>query len=211
MLAIIILLLVVGPTLAIIMLPFSLYLNLCMFITQMSLLLLSREIVNRSLREDYLNAVVYGNKRNLKTYVSYLPREGVPAFARRTLRQQEIYLAAREVYNAAPVVVQVLQAHEQGHIALGHTNWVFYLRKLRALAVAGALLVLLSFYHTLTGVSGPGAALILGGGIFLCIAPELFQFLWQGKWERGADTWAAAYVGQGNVHFVRMALRQALS
>lgn len=199
--------LVIIPSVLIVTLPVSLSLDIAMFGTQLLLLWLLQAVINRYLRDDFTEPLNYSQQKNTRTYISYLPREGTPAFARRTLRQQEIYLGIRTLRTTSQIVPQVLQAHEQGHIILGHTTLLFYLRQLRTLTIIATLVAAGSLPATLTNASGPLAALALAIFVLLLVLPELVQFLAQTAWERSADNWAAEHVGQNNVYLVRSQLK----
>lgn len=140
----------------------------------------------------------------VRTFRSYLPQENVPAFAWRRWCGQEIYLDAGFLKTAPTSIVQTLFMHEQGHVALGHTQLLFLLRCFRYIVVISGLLVLSVFSTTLGQASGPAVVpwlLAFVGGL---LAPDIVKLLFQGVWEQRADRWAAVRLGQGAIYTARL-------
>ncbi len=160
-------------------------------------------------REHYTHPTHFGavKQKRVKTYVLYLPQKQGPAFTRRTWRGYEVYLDARMVKQLPQNALETLQAHEQGHIARGHTDVEFYLRLVRYIVVLGALLSLIVFPTQLAQATGPIAALGALLFIVLLVAPEATSMSLRMSWEKAADAWAAEYVGQQAINALRVGLR----
>ncbi len=161
------------------------------------------------MRESYASPTQFDRlkRKHIKTYMLYLPQRQGPAFTRRTWLGYEIYLDARMVKQLPQNALDTLQAHEQGHIAHGHTDIEFCLRILRYITIIGAILSLVVFPTQIAHATGPAAALAALIFILLLVAPEVVTMSFRTSWEKAADAWAAQHVGQQAINALRVGLR----
>lgn len=157
---------------------------------------LFRELPKFLLREPYPLAPGLQQKDKVSSYMSFLPQTRTPAFSQRSfLGRNTLYVDARAHQLLSTLDIVTLQTHEMGHIALGHTDTLFWVHfGQRLIVITLTLYVLLHWHHFLTP-GNPLQALSLIGLLAVLAFPLAMQRLLRNKWESEANEWAERRVG----------------